>query len=41
MDRNDTLALAFAQIPDQVRVPAEVALQKTALPVLVQGIAWD
>jgi hypothetical protein len=37
---NDTIVLAFAQIPDKVKFPAEVALQKTAVPILVQGIAW-
>jgi hypothetical protein len=40
MDGHATIVLAFAQIPDKVKFPGEVALPGTSVPVLFQGIAW-
>jgi hypothetical protein len=40
MDNHKTLVVAFAQMPDLVRFPAEFLFGKTRVSVLYQGIAW-
>ncbi len=40
MDGHTVIVLAFAQVPDKVKFPAEVALPGTSVPVLFQGVAW-
>jgi poly(3-hydroxybutyrate) depolymerase len=40
MDGHTAVVIAFAQIPDKVKFPAQVSLQGTSLPVMLQGVAW-
>jgi hypothetical protein len=40
MNGHDAYVVAFAQLPDRVKVPAEITLGASAYPLLYQGIAW-
>lgn len=40
IDKHRTFVLAFAQIPELVKFPAEFHLQGTQITILYQGIAW-
>ena len=40
VDKHKTLVVAFAQIPDSVKFPAEFLFQGTRISILYQGVAW-
>ena len=40
IDDHDTLVIAFAQKPSQVRSPGELLFQGHSIPLYYQGIAW-
>lgn len=37
---HQAIVLAFAQIPDKVRFPAQVRLNTASVPIVEQGLAW-
>ncbi|MGA8273863.1 MAG: hypothetical protein WB919_20030 [Candidatus Sulfotelmatobacter sp.] len=40
IDRHQTIAIAFAQIPGSVRLPGELRFKDKSVPVYYQGVAW-
>jgi hypothetical protein len=40
IDGRDTVVLAYAQIPDRVRLPAEIGVHGDTCPFYTQGIVW-